>query len=264
MKATVDRQKKRVLGHKTSMPIDVIKRAFIKNSDTNRPSFALAKRLREDIKNRDLAVIGTSKIAADWDKSGIVGCAPEKISRKYAQAGVSAISAHFSLDIWFKESSIIQKLAESSLLPVLHTGIIIDEWQIAYARLHGASAVQLITAYLDSDQLPKLVQAARHYGLDALIDAHDESELNLALSCPDAIIGININGFRVDLNTSMSLCALALAQNRLVVGRCESTRESIAQLHKAGLKAFVVDENQILQPNPSQSLAELFGTKPAK
>lgn len=226
---------------------------------------ALSAQLHEDIAGRGVAVIAECKRASP--SAGLI-CAeydPAAIACAYAQAGASGVSVLTEEDHFMGSAQHMRAVAALCPRPVLCKDFIIDEWQIAYARLHGASAVLLIVALLNKDQLLKLAQAASRHGLDALVEVHDESELESALACPKAIIGINnrnLKDLSIDLNTSIRLSTL-IPKQRLVVSESGiSTHKSVTMLRQAGLSAFLVGEHLMRQPNPGTALTELFSLEP--
>jgi indole-3-glycerol phosphate synthase len=128
----------------------------------------------------------------------------------YARAGASAVSV-LTDGPWFGGSlDDLQAVVAAVPVPVLRKDFILDELQIAEARAAGASAVLLIVRALSPARLSELLQATWAFGLEALVEAHDQWELDLALAAGARIVGINsrnLDDFRIDIESAWALIA---------------------------------------------------------
>lgn len=149
-------------------------------------------------------------------------------------------------------------------LPLLRKDFTIDPYQIAESRAAGADAVLLIAACLAPAQLRDFRLRARDLGLDALVEVHDECELDAALEAGADLVGVNnrdLATFEVDLATTERLAA-RLPRGREVLLVAESgiaTHADLARLAKAGARAFLVGESLMRQPDVTRALRELRG-----
>ena len=145
--------------------------------------------------------------------------------------------------------------------PVLRKDFVVDEYQIIEARVAGADAILLIVAALTDEELAHLARVAENYGLDALVEVHDEAELKRALKIGPALIGINnrdLRTFNVDLATTERL-APRVPEGVTIVGESGiRTHQDIERLRRAGVHAVLVGETLMRQPDRAQAIRELL------
>ena len=184
------------------------------------------------------------------------------IAREYAAAGAAAISV-LTEPYYFKgDDRYLKEIAETVSIPVLRKDFIVDEFMIYEAKLLGASAVLLICAILEQKQLAEYIQLAHTLGLSALVEAHDERELNMALESGARIIGVNnrdLKTFEVDTNNSIRLRKLAPPGIIFVSESGIKTREDIAALRRNNVDAVLIGETLMRAGDKKAALAELRG-----
>jgi indole-3-glycerol phosphate synthase len=174
-----------------------------------------------------------------------------EIARDYLEAGVTAISV--LTDEPFFAGSLADLEAVSSLAsrfdpprPVLRKDFLIDPYQVVEARVHGASAVLLIVALLRGARLLEMLTAVRRYGMQALVEVHDETELEEALNAGANAIGINnrdLRTFTVDLATTERL-APKIPRDRVIVAESGIyDPDDVRRLRDAGAHAVLVGES---------------------
>ena len=131
----------------------------------------------------------------------IAGDFPEK-------GGASAISV-LTEPYWFMGSNEYLKEIRAAVdIPIIRKDFTVDEYMIYEAKVIGADAVLLICAILDDDSLKKYMQTADKLGLSALVETHDEEEVNRAVKAGARLIGVNnrdLRNFTVDINNSLRL-----------------------------------------------------------
>lgn len=157
----------------------------------------------------------------------------------------------------------MQRIREAVKLPLLRKDFIIDERQILEAAEMGADAILLIVRILDDGQLRHLHNLAAGAGLAALVEVHDEAELERALTAGARLIGVNnrdLDTFEVDLGTTERLSAQiarhAKAGDILLVAESGiHTRADAQRAHRAGAGAILVGE--ALMKNPSGIAAKI-------
>lgn len=134
------------------------------------------------------------------------------IAKEYEAAGASAISC-LTEPFYFQGSDrYLQEIAGNVNIPVLRKDFTVDEYMIYQAKAFGASAVLLICAILDNVQLKAFGELAQDLGLDALVEAHDEWEVDRALNLEAKIVGVNnrnLHDFTVDMENSVRLRKMA-------------------------------------------------------
>ena len=136
-----------------------------------------------------------------------------------------------------------------------------DAVQVYESRVLGADCVLLIAAALDDAHLRELLALADSLGMDALIEVHDEAELERALATPGPLIGVNNRGLRtfaVSIETTWRLRTLVPEGRLLVTESGIRTPEDVARLRAAGVHAFLVGESFMRAPDPGAELARLF------
>ncbi len=179
---------------------------------------------------------------------------PEAVAREYIKGSADAISVLTDEPFFQGSLADMRSVAEVAAaadpaVPVLRKDFIVDRYQIAEARLHGASAVLLIVAALDQSRLEMLMGGAMDYGLDALIEVHDELELEQALAAGASIVGVNnrnLHTFEVDLAVSERL-ARRIPDDVVRVGESGIfTPEHASRMADAGLDAILVGESLIV------------------
>jgi indole-3-glycerol phosphate synthase len=130
-------------------------------------------------------------------------------------------------------------------LPVLRKDFIVDPYQLYEASAAGADAVLLIVAALEVEGLDALLQEARALDLDALVEVHDERELEIALEVDADVLGINnrdLADFSVDIERTYQLLSDVPAGKTVVSESGFSTREQLDELERVGIDAVLIGE----------------------
>ena len=160
------------------------------------------------IKEESLSFICEVKKASP-SKGLIAGDFPYvEIAKEYEKGGASAISV-LTEPYWFMGSNEYLKEIRAAVdIPIIRKDFTVDEYMIYEAKVIGADAVLLICAILDDDSLKKYMQTADKLGLSALVETHDEEEVNRAVKAGARLIGVNnrdLRNFTVDINNSLRL-----------------------------------------------------------
>ncbi|MCO5177502.1 MAG: indole-3-glycerol phosphate synthase TrpC [Thermomicrobiales bacterium] len=191
----------------------------------------------------------------------------DSVARAYLSAGAAGISVltderffRGSLDDLREVAAFAHAAAPAA--GVLRKDFVIDSYQIAEARAAGADCVLLIVAALDDDELRDLYAAAADYGLQALVEVHDEQELERALAIDATLLGINsrdLRSFAVDLGTIERVAAQVPPTVTLVGESGIRTRADVERLEAAGVHAILVGETLMRAADPAAALRELVG-----
>ena len=147
-------------------------------------------------------------------------------------------------------------------IPVLRKDFVIDRVQVFEAAAHGADAILLIAAILDSDEMRNLRELAGSLGMAALVEVHDSDELTKAVDSGAEIIGVNnrnLETFEVSLDTSLRLSFLIPSNAIRVSESGIQTRADIDLLQGAGFDAFLIGESLMRSGDAEASLRELTG-----
>lgn len=216
-----------------------------------------------------VAVIAEFKRASPSKGHFDIEVTPATVAEKYIAGGASAISC--LTDGPFFEGSLADleiisaaSRAADRPLGVLRKDFIVDAYQVEEARAYGASCVLLIVAALDDGLLAALSAKARGLGMAALVEVHDEAELERALNAGATLVGINNRNLRtleVDLSVTERLTAL-IPPDRIVVGESGiSTRADVERMARAGVNAVLVGESIILQADRAAAVRALTGIR---
>ncbi len=188
---------------------------------------------------------------------------PVALARAYAEGGAAAISVltnepHFqgALD---HLSSIRDALPQGP--PLLRKDFLFDHYQLYEARVHGADAVLLIAAILNSALLAQLIGLAKALDMDTLVEVYDELELERALMAGATLVGVNnrdLRTFEVDLATTERLRPHIPPEVTVVAESGILTRADIQRLQALGVHAVLIGEALVTAPDPAAKIRELF------
>ena len=184
------------------------------------------------------------------------------IAKEYEVAGAAAISVLTEPDFFKGDKKYLQEIASTVKIPVLRKDFIIDEYQIYQAKVWGASAILLICACLDVPTLTKFRELADSLGLSALVEAHDEHEVQMAIDCGARIIGVNnrnLKDFTVDVQNSVRLRNLVQDDVIFVSESGLETPEDIQVLRDNNIGVALMGETFMRSPNKVEKLAYLYG-----
>ncbi len=182
------------------------------------------------------------------------------IAREYEQAGANAISC-LTEPFYFQGSdTYLKEIVQTVKIPVLRKDFTVDPYMIYQAKLLGASAVLLICAILDPSELAEYQVIAEELGLSALVETHDEHEIETALSAGAKIVGVNnrdLRDFTVDINNSVRLRKHVPGEIAFVSESGIKTREDIARLVENGTDAVLIGETLMRSPDKKKMLDAL-------
>jgi indole-3-glycerol phosphate synthase len=195
-----------------------------------------------------------------------------RVARAYEAAGAAALSILTDEKYFQGRIEYLQLIRDAVKLPLLRKDFIVDELQVYESAGRGADAILLIVAILDDRQLRDYRALAEHLHMAALVEVHDEHELERALNAGAAIIGINnrdLRIFTVDLSTTERLCAVlcrgrnaapTAATERLIVAESGiNTRADVERVAAAGVDAILVGETLMRSTDIGAKVKEMFG-----
>jgi len=192
-------------------------------------------------------------IRADFD--------PPSLARAYEAGGASCLSILTDTPYFQGQDADLTAARDAVKLPCLRKDFMLEPYQIVDARAIGADCVLLIMACLDDDTARDLARVARDWGMDVLVEVHDEIELDRALTLDIGLVGINNRNLKtlaVDLATTERL-APRVTGDRLVV--CESgieTAAHVGRMKASGVSTFLVGESLMRQPDVTQAVQKLL------
>lgn len=182
------------------------------------------------------------------------------LARDYEQAGAAAMSVLTEPEFFGSSLERLREAREACMLPLLRKDFILDPYQVDEARASGADAVLLIVTALDPTQLTDLVQAVTGRRMAALVEIHDEHELERAMKADAVLLGINQRNLR-DLTLDHDLARRILREVPPDVTRVVesglSSRAQLLELVEAGSHAFLIGSHLMQSPRPGDALREL-------
>jgi len=191
---------------------------------------------------------------------------PAAIAGAYEHGGAAAISVLTEPTFFDGTLEHLSAVRAAVSLPLLRKDFIVDEYQLFESRAAGADAVLLIVAALDRSALAHLLRRAAELELAALVEVHDEGELEQATGAGARLVGVNNRNLRtldVDVNAARRLAKL---MPRGVVAVAESglrTSEEVRELRALGYSAFLIGERLMTSADPAATLRELVGSSAA-
>lgn len=219
-----------------------------------RVPFALTAALRQDRIN----VIAEIKSASPSAGSIVENPDVETIAAEYKAGGAAAISIVTEPEFFHGSHEWISRAANQ--LPILMKDFIVDDSQLIRGVAAGASAILLLASLLDAAQIRDFIDVLDTYTCDALVEVHDEAELEKAINGGARIIGVNnrnLRDFSVDLGASERLAkqipdgVLRVAESGI------KTRSDIDRLRAAGFDAFLVGESLLRQKDRAAAVRQL-------
>ena len=182
------------------------------------------------------------------------------IAKEYEQAGASAISCLTEPFYFQGADRYLQEISQAVNIPVLRKDFTVDEYMLYQAKAFGASAVLLICAILDNSQLKAFGELAQELGMDALVEAHDQWEVDRALKLGAKIVGVNnrnLHDFTVDMGNSIRLRNMAPADTVFVSESGIKTAEDIRILYENQVDAVLIGETLMRSPDKKAALGVL-------
>jgi indole-3-glycerol phosphate synthase len=189
-----------------------------------------------------------------------------RIARDYEDAGASALSVLTDEKFFQGRVEYLQLIRDAVKLPLLRKDFVINELQIHESVARGADAILLIVAILDAVQLKDFSALAKQLRIAALVEVHDELELDRALAAGAEIIGVNnrdLRDFSVDLATTEKLAARVkrgmCGKYTLVAESGINTRADVQRVARAGADAILVGESLMRSGDVAGKVRELIG-----
>jgi indole-3-glycerol phosphate synthase len=178
------------------------------------------------------------------------------------EAGGAACLSVLTDERYFQGADAYLVVARAAVaLPCLRKDFIVDPWQVAEARALGADAVLIIVAALDDRAMAEIEAAAIDHGMDALVEVHDEAEMERALALKSRLIGVNnrdLRDFSVDLARTERLARLVPAGTTLVAESGLGAHADLERLAAADVHAFLVGESLMRQEDVAAATRRLL------
>lgn len=185
-----------------------------------------------------------------------------QIAKEYEAAGADCISV-LTEPKWFLGSdAYLREIAQAVSMPCLRKDFTVDEYMLYEAKVLGASAALLICSILSTEQIREYLAVCDALGLSALVETHDEKEVEQALSAGARMIGVNnrnLKDFTVDTENSRRLRSMIPKEVLFVSESGVSGPEDVERLAQIGADAVLVGETLMRAIDKKQALSKLRG-----
>lgn len=190
---------------------------------------------------------------------------PEKQFKAYEKAGVSAISVLTDKKFFQGNNQILKMISLQTDLPVLRKEFIIDPIQVYQSFFLGADVVLLIVAVLETQELKELLSLVSELKMEAIVEVHNQKELEIALETQAEIIGINnrdLNTFQVDLQTTENLIKQLKSTNRrndyfIIAESGIKIKSDIEYMRNINIDGVLIGETLMRADDPITKIKEL-------
>lgn len=175
---------------------------------------------------------------------------PADHARAYQAGGAACLSVLTDAPYFQGHEDFLVEARAACTLPVIRKDFMIDPWQCLEARAIGADAILIIAACLSDSQMAEIEAAALEQGMDALVEVHDEAEMERAARLRSRLIGVNnrdLKRFVTDLGTTERLAPLAPEGTLLVAESGINNHADLLRLAKCGARTFLVGESLMRQ-----------------
>jgi indole-3-glycerol phosphate synthase len=187
----------------------------------------------------------------------------EDLVNSYQRGGAAAISVITEPYFFQGDLAFLERARRKVELPLLRKDFVVSDYQVWESRAYGASAVLLIAALLDRKDLQHKVTLCKYLGMEALVEVHDETELDRALKAGADIVGINnrdLRTLRVSLEVTERLAGNIPGEVVKVSESGYHLRAQVKRAERAGIDALLVGEALVRSSDPGGKIAELRGT----
>ncbi|MGM0508356.1 MAG: indole-3-glycerol phosphate synthase TrpC [Fusobacteriota bacterium] len=245
-------KKKRERLKKEKIDLEILKKKAMAAED--RPSFF------EAMKQDGISIIGEVKKGSPSKGIIVEDFKPVELAKKY-EGCVQAISVLTEEDFFWGSPVYLKDISKNVKLPLLRKDFIVQESQIYEAKIIGASAVLLIASILDRKTIDKFIKIIHNLNMDALVEVHNQKELDEVLKTSAKIIGINnrnLKTFTVDLNNTVKL-SKNIPKDKIVIGESGIKENKDIEQIRDSVDGVLIGESFMRSDNIFKKVKQLKG-----
>jgi indole-3-glycerol phosphate synthase len=190
---------------------------------------------------------------------------PPVLAKAYEQGGAACISVLTDGPSFQGHDNYLVAARNAVALPAIRKDFLYEPWQVLESRSLNADCILVILSAVDQATALALIEAAHKLNMDALVEVHDEDEMNRALDLPSPLIGINnrnLRTFETSLETFESLAPMVNCEHFLIAESGISSPEDVKRVRDAGARGLLVGESLMRKDDVEMATRDLLAPAP--